>query len=177
MSTDSSSRVPTSSRSEGWSLETMLDHVLALIAAYDTRYEQRFDASQKALDAAFAAQKSAVDAAFSAQKEAIIAALAAQDRAVSKAEAAAEKRFEGVNEFRAQLGDQQRNLMPRAEAEKLIQSLADKIGVLEGFRTEVLSRGTGAKEGWGYAVGVIGLVFVVLGIIAAVAAFLAKQGG
>ena len=89
-------------------LEEGLAFARTLLDSYDRRYEQRHDASQKALEAAFAAQKDAIEAAFTAQKEAINAALTAADRAVQKAEAAAEKRFEGVNEFRAQLGDQQR---------------------------------------------------------------------
>lgn len=103
------------------------DWLNQLQIANDKRYEQRFDASQKALEAAFAAQKDAVNAAFAAQKEAINAALAAQDRAVSKAETSAEKRFEGVNEFRAQLGDQQRTLMPRSEVDVLMRGINEKI--------------------------------------------------
>lgn len=47
--------------------------------------------------------------------------------AVNKAEVATEKRFEGVNEFRAQLGDQSRTLMPRIETEVLIKNINDKI--------------------------------------------------
>ena len=42
---------------------------------------------------------------FHAMKVAIDAALAAADRAVNKAEQSTEKRFEGVNEFRATLAD------------------------------------------------------------------------
>jgi hypothetical protein len=158
-------RVPTSAPREGWSIETALDYLLALLAAHDKRYEQRFEASQKALDAALTAQKEATWAAFAAQEKAINAALASAERAVLKAEVAAEKRFEGVNEFRAQLGDQQRTLMPRVEAENRIGAMSEKIGVLEGFRTEMLSKGSGAKEGYGMAIGLVGLVLTILSII------------
>ena len=145
------------------------------IAAYDKRYEQRYEASQKALEAALVAQKDAVKEAFAAQKEAINAALASADRAVSKAEVASEKRFEGVNEFRAQLGDQQRTLMPRAEAENRLGTLAEKVGILESFRTEMLSRGTGTKEGYGWAVGIIGFVLTILAVLGAVITLVSKM--
>lgn len=143
---------------------TLKEHVLALLAAHNTRYEQRHEALQQALQDAIAAQKDAVREAFERQKEAINAALMSAERAVNKAEVAAEKRFEGVNEFRAQLGDQQRTLMPRAEAENRLNALAEKIGVLEGFRTEALSRGTGTREGYGWAIGVIGVIITMLTI-------------
>jgi len=146
-------------------LQGLKEYFKDLMAAHDKRYEQRYEAQQKALDVALVAQKDAVKDAFAAQREAINAALTSQERAVAKAEVAAEKRFEGVNEFRAQLGDQQRTLMPRAEAENRINVLSDKIGVLEGFRTEVLSKGSGAKEGYGQATAVVGVILALLSII------------
>ena len=63
------------------------EEVLALIAANDLRYQQRFEAQGKALDAAFGAAKGAVDAA-----------LAGADKAAVKTELSADKRF-------ADLGD------------------------------------------------------------------------
>ena len=146
-------------------IEAEIQDLKDLIVANDKRYEQRYEASQKALEAALVAQKDAVKEAFAAQKEAISAALAAQDRAVSKAEMASEKRFEGVNEFRAQLGDQQRTLMPRVEAENRLGTMGEKISVLESFRTEMLSKGSGTKEGYGLAIGIVGLVLVLLSIL------------
>lgn len=174
MSTEAA-RVPTAPK-EGWTVDTALDHLLALVAANDKRYEQRFEASQKALDAALTAQKEATQAAFAAQKEGISAALAAADRAVQKAEAASEKRFEGVNEFRNTLSDQQRTLIPRTEVDVLVRGLNEKIGQLTKQADAVANERIGLKGGWGYAVGVVGLVMVVLSIVAAVAAFLARQG-
>jgi hypothetical protein len=155
-------------------LDVEIASIKELMAAHDKRYEQRFEASQKALEAALVAQKDAVKEAFAAQKEAIQAALASADRAVTKAEIASEKRFEGVNEFRAQLGDQQRTLMPRAEAENRLAAMADKIGVLEGFRTEMLSKGIAKKEGYGVAVGIVGLVLTVLTIASVVIIVLSR---
>jgi len=48
--------------------------------------------------------------------ERVIQKYQAMELAVNKAEAATEKRFESVNEFRAQLGDQSRTFMPRIES-------------------------------------------------------------
>ena len=138
----------------GWTIDTVLQHVLALVSAEATRVDQLFQA-----------RDAAVDRLFISQREAVNLALTAADRAVTKAEIASEKRFEGVNEFRAQLGDQQRTLMPRAEAESRINELNAKVGVLERFRTEQLGKGVGSKEGWGMAVGFVALVLTVLMIV------------
>jgi len=187
-------RVPTSETGSppqsGWSLETAIDYLLAvinekadhvrrhvgekdehlrtLIASNDKRYEQRFDASQKALEVGFAAAKAAVDASFAAQKEAINAALAAADRAVSKAELATEKRFESVNEFRGTLDNQQRTLIPRSEVDVMIKGVEEKISNITKLVDEMRNRerttdstNKGLRDGWGYAVGVVGLVITV----------------
>jgi len=78
----------------------------AMFSERDKRYEQKFTDLKVALDSAIAERDKST-----------LAALAAQKEAVNKAEASSEKRFEGVNEFRSTLSDQQRTLMPRAEAE------------------------------------------------------------
>lgn len=85
-----------------WSLDTLREHLQALMVEADKRNQQRFEAQEKA-----------VTAALQAQKEAVI-----------KAETAAERRFESVNEFRQQLSDQAVTFMPRREAEQ-------RLGVLE----------------------------------------------
>lgn len=96
----------------GWTVDTLR----ALMDERDVRYEQRFQAQQKALqDALLAAEK------------AVSTAMASADRAVLKAETAAEKRFEGVNEFRATLADQAARLMPRAEAEVSLAAMREKV--------------------------------------------------
>ena len=169
MSTETA-RVPTEPRA-GWSIDTALDHVLALMAANDKRYEQRFEASQKALDAALTAQKEATQTAFTAQKEGISAALAAADRAVTKAELATEKRFESVNEFRGTLDNQQRTLIPRSEVEVLIEGVNEKIAQLTKQADALAAERRGIQGGWGYAVGVIGFVMVLLSLVAALLRF------
>lgn len=87
-----------------------------------------------------------------------------QETAILKSEVATEKRFEGVNEFRSALSDKERSLMPRPEFEALhktvldgLDGLSKRIILLEGVKT-------GNKEGWGFTVGVIGLILSLLSI-------------
>lgn len=86
----------------GWNLETLKEHLLALMAERDQRNQQRFDGQEKA----------------------VVAALHAAKEAVDKAETASNKRFDASNEFRQQLSDQAATFMPRREAEQ-------RLGVLE----------------------------------------------
>ena len=136
-----------------WTVETLREHLLAMIAANDLRYEQRFTASQQAIQLGFSAQKSAVDAA-----------LAAADRAVIKAETSAEKRFEAVNEFRSTLADQQRNLIPRSEVDVVVVAISEKIADLQKRVDAQQSERRGVQGGWGYAIGVIGFVAMLMGL-------------
>jgi hypothetical protein len=64
--------------------------------------------------------------------------------------------------------------MPRAEAENRLGTMLDKIGVLEGFRTEMLSKGIAKKEGYGVAVGIVGLVLTILSIASIVIVVLSR---
>jgi hypothetical protein len=99
-----------------WTIDSLREHYDVLLAQLDRRYEQRFEAQEKAVDAALASAEKAVSAA-----------LAAQEKAVDKAERADEKRFESVNEFRAQLSDQAGSFLPRAEADVRFTSINEKI--------------------------------------------------
>jgi hypothetical protein len=112
----------------------------------------------------------------SSVKESIALALSAAKEAVNKAETANEKRFDGVNEFRATLADQQRLLIPRMEVDVIIKALEGKIATLNSavadHNTRILSisvasanKSEGLTQGWGWAVGVIGLVLTLLSIV------------
>lgn len=140
----------------GWTYESLLRYVTSeihslqrLMEASDRRYEQRFKDSQTAVDAALNAARTAVDAALSAAKE-----------AVHKAEMASEKRFEGVNEFRATLADQQRTLMPRTEAEIRMIAIEKQIADLKESQTERKGQRRGMDYLWGYIVGALGALAI-----------------
>jgi hypothetical protein len=127
----------------------------------DLRYQQRFDAQQKAVgDALLAAEK------------AVNTALASADRAVVKAETAAEKRFEAVNEFRAVLSNQSATLMPRTEADSQFKSIKDKIEDLkaridrgDGGRSSVKEFNTERNQSVGTIVGITGTITGSLAIV------------
>lgn len=162
-------RVPTAP-AEGWSVDTAIDHVLALLAAADKRYEQRFETQEKALELGFANQRTAIDAALAAQKEGI-----------DKAERATEKRFESVNEFRGTLDNQQRTLIPRSEVAVIQDGLNEKIANLTKSQDElratvagITNAGRGVRDGWGYAVGVVGIVLSILGVVSAFMALMIR---
>ena len=93
-----------------------------------------------------------VDIRFDAQEKAVNAALAASDRAVNKAEMASEKRFDAVNEFRAALADSARLLMPRIEAEQRIAPL-DKM--ISDLKTTVEAKD---NKGAGISIGLMAVV-------------------
>lgn len=136
-----------------WTVDTLCAHLVAIIAANDKRYEQRFTDSKTAVDAALNAAKTAVDAALSAAKE-----------AVQKAEGASEKRFEGVNEFRATLADQQRTLMPRSEAELRMRALELQVDTLNKITAERGGQKVGAMSLWAWIAAVIGIGFGLISI-------------
>ena len=121
----------------------------------DLRYQQRWEAQNKAVETAMIAAEKAVNAA-----------LQSAERAVGKAEIATEKRFESVNEFRAQLADQSSTLLTRTEYLAGHKALEEKItGVKENQ-----SASTGASQavanGWKYVLAagmfLLGLAGVVL---------------
>jgi hypothetical protein len=127
-------------RALGERIEAVKELMMATARLSDQRYEQRFKDSQ-----------TAVDAALNAAKEAVL-----------KAETASEKRFEGVNEFRGTLADQQRTLMPRAEAELRMSAMETQIATLARASTSRIAEQRGGREVWGYVVGAFGVLLAVV---------------
>lgn len=92
---------------------------------------------------------------------AIAAASAAAERADTKADTALEKRLDGVNEFRATLADQAKQLASRVEVEALekrVGELADRFNKTEG-------RAVGLNAGWVYLIGAAGIVIAAVTLI------------
>lgn len=110
-----------------------------LRAADDLRYQQRFDAQTRALDAAL-----------ESAKEAVQTAMAAAERATSKAEAAADKRFDAVNEFRQTLSDQAREFVRADFMLQAFEGRDQQLTALAGrVRDLELSRSTTAGQSAG----------------------------
>jgi chorismate mutase len=88
----------------------------------------------------------------------------ASEKAITKADAANEKRFESVNEFRAQMADQSVLFIPRREVETLFNSNSEKITALTDRMNRSEGRGMGISQlaGWifggaGFLVGLIAI--------------------
>lgn len=82
-----------------------------------------------------------------------------------KAETATEKRFESVNEFRAQLADQSNTLMPRAEFTVQHKALDDKVSGLIDRMNKIDGSTAGQQITMNKIYAAIGAVGVILGII------------
>jgi len=140
--------------SSEWTVQTLHEHLQLLAEAADLRYQQRF-----------ADQEKAVNAALTAAKE-----------AVAKAEVAAEKRFDAVNEFRAQLADQASTFMPRLESEQRQSQIEERVAAMESRFGESLAlvnsrldlsagKSRGMDASWGYLVAVVAVAISVGGLI------------
>lgn len=154
-----------------------------LINERDRLYDARFKASETAVNAALAAQEKAVAAAFLASEKAIV-----------KAEDAQKDYNTRSNEFRGQLDDQAKMLMPRSETvglfkamedklffvqqscdskleaqrmshEKIFDSLSKDITALREYRSESSGKGSGYRDVWG-------VVIVVISILIALSRFI-----
>ncbi|MWA08720.1 hypothetical protein [Streptomyces sp. BA2] len=134
---------PGAERDSRWTPDMLRIYLSEIGDERDLRYQQRFDAQTKAIEAALLAAK----------------------EAVIKAELANDKRFEGVNEFRQTLSDQAAQFMTRTESEaatsrnsERIQDLTDRLNRAEGH-------GQGLNAGWGYLLAAIAAVATIIAIV------------
>lgn len=99
-----------------------------------------------------------------ATKEQLAAAMASAEKAVQKAEAATEKRFDSVNEFRAQLSDQAQRFLPRTEADAVNRASSEKIDALQSRMDRLEGRGSGFASSWAILIAAIAAVGVIISI-------------
>jgi hypothetical protein len=151
----------------GWTVDTLRAFFVCLLAERDLRYEQRLQAMEAATAARFADLLATHALAHSAQQQAVIAALTSADRAITKSEIATEKRFDAVNERETILGDQAAQLMPRAEADARLAAIAEKTDQNSKRIDRNEGRSGGLHAGWGYLIGVVGLIGGLLTILLA----------
>jgi hypothetical protein len=141
----------------GWTIDTLRQHIDIVLAERELRYEQRFQASQVALQAALTADRALVQAALAAQEKSTQAAMVAAKEAVGKTERDAEKRFELLNELRAGVATSQQF----DALEKMLNEL----------RTEVVGmrqRGVGVSASWAMMLGLGGLILTIIGVAVAI---------
>lgn len=124
--------------------ETAVDAALAthdkMLTEMDRRYEQRFHAQEGATALALARVDKEFHEHLAQVRAETHAALEAADKAIAKAESATEKRFEGVNEFRAQLADQTRTFIPRTESISRHERTAEQIEALVRADADIRDR-------------------------------------
>ncbi len=119
---------------------------------------------------------------FQSMKEQVAAAFDSSQRAIDKADEATEKRFEGVNEFRAALSDQATRFVTNDQ----LSALADKLQAsIERNREDLdaLSKRIDLREGaisgsrltWGSMAALVAGVGTIIAIIAVLASYLANH--
>ncbi len=86
------------------------------------------------------------------------------EKAILKQEAASEKRFENVNEFRAQMEDLQNTLMPRKEVETLFASITERVATLNDRMNRETGRGAGVAQLAGWIFGGVGVLVGMISI-------------
>jgi hypothetical protein len=90
--------------------------------------------------------------------------------AIAKAEIAAEKRFDSVNEFRAQLADQQANFITRQETNIRFDAVNQKLDGAIQLQQATVGRTGGFNAAWGALAVVLGLLFAGGAVAVAIAA-------
>jgi len=153
-----------------------IDGFERLMDERDRRYEERSVQSTKSVELALTAQKSLSEQAF-----------ANAEKAIAKADTATEKRFDAVNEFRAQLSDQTSTFLPRNEYTVQHKSMEEKIDAVEAnltarieqnnkasldsiadlkdSRTLTKGRGEGISATVAYMIAGVGVVCTIIGLI------------
>ena len=108
-------------------LTAQLDDLKELLIAKHEATKTIMDERDRLYDTRFRAADTAVSAALSAQEKQTTLVFQASEKAIVKAEEAQREYNIRSNEFRGQLDDQAKTLMPRPETLTLFKALEDKI--------------------------------------------------
>lgn len=125
---------------------TEIEFLRQLMDERDVRYQQRFDAQNKAIDSA----------------------LVSADRAVTKAEVATEKRFESMNEIRGAMDDAAKNYISRVEVEAWREQSRENVTKLDSRITTIEGLSTGREKG---KLDYNALIMMAIGVTALIVAF------
>jgi hypothetical protein len=142
-------------------LEQKIESLLKLIGEKDILYDTRFKASETAVNVALAAQEKAVAAAF-----------LASDKAIIKAEEAQKEYNSRSNEFRGQLDDQAKTLMPRSETSGLLKGVDDRFDIVQKqvddlrlSKAQLEGKASQQSVNQALVISVLGVVIGIIGII------------
>lgn len=159
----------------GWTTDTLHAHLMGMIVARDTMYAQAIKAIYDLMDA-HAAKGTERFNEKDLRDEQRFQGL---QRAIDKAETAVGDKFESVNEFRAQLGDQSRTFLPRLEYDRAHTDLvervdqmrtgfADHLSVLDKLVGENTARKGGIDATWAAVIVALGVLIGLAGVVIAV---------
>jgi ATP-dependent Clp protease ATP-binding subunit ClpA len=173
---------------DSWTLDTLHEHLVSMIEASDRLMVER----DRMYDMRFRTAETAVNAALVAQDKQTSSSFLASEKAVLKAEEAQREYNVRSNEFRGQLDDQAKMLMPRAEVAALLKAMEEKIisvkneletriggqnAAAEKSYQEVRKDIQGLREYRSQATGAIGGVQQSWGVLVAVAMFVVAVVG
>lgn len=122
---------------------------------------QEIKSLDRLTDAKFVTFRTLIDS----QAEKVALALASSDKAVDKAQVATERRFDSVNEFRTALNDMATKQIPRIEAEQRLNEVSKRVDELRDSMHRVAGKSAGLQAGWGYLVGLVGIVGAIIAIL------------
>lgn len=120
-----------------------IDHLRIVLDERTRRLNDTVRDLRTLLDERYATQTKALDAAFVAAEKAVSTALDSAEKAVAKAELSAERRFESVNEFRAQLADQAGHFVTRVEFDAKVDALSDRMAEMGRVQERAAGKDTG----------------------------------
>jgi len=128
-------------------------------------FDEKIDALEKHISGRFTDLERHLSTKIEAVGTASAIANEVARQAVTKAEVAVERRLEGLNELRSLVGDYQRTLLPRAEADNRFSNIEAKIDKLEKSVDDRTAHAGGLAAGWAYLIAAAGLAAVVVGIV------------
>ena len=130
------------------------DEILVVISGNDLRYQQRFEAQGKALDAAFGAAKGAVDAA-----------LAGADKAAVKTELSADKRFADLGDL---IREQFKGMNEKLESlSARVKVTEDRLNLTTGEAVGTRTSKEDTKSLWALGVSLIAMLLTGLALLLA----------
>ena len=168
-------------------LTAQLDDLKELLIAKHEATKTIMDERDRLYDTRFRAADTAVSAALSAQEKQTTLVFQASEKAIVKAEEAQREYNIRSNEFRGQLDDQAKTLMPRPETLTLFKALEDKIYSVRDEATaranalgkDIADLRESRSEGSGKALGshaVVAYVIAAASLLIAVLSLLFKSG-
>ena len=130
----------------GWTIDTLYVHLETLLREQDRRMVERFDAQEKALNAALASAALAVD----------------------KAEDAARRWRADANEWRQAMTDREEKFMSRTDAVARFENLSRQMSEVKEAQSSSSGRSEGINLLWAVIIGGLG---VAVGVIALIVRF------